>query len=114
MTLAQLRKLAESATSGPWAVEDEFEVKTQVEQSDVKRPSFPIVAVCSKRYRDDTYELSDDRASSNAEFIAALNPSTALRMIELLERAESIVIWAYSEGGIDSDCKQWLKDLEDL
>jgi len=26
-------------------------------------------------------------------------------MRKLLERAESIVIWAYSEGGIDSDYK---------
>lgn len=49
--------------------------------------------------------------------IASMNPATALRMIELLEKAKPM-IQNLEECGcnriVDSEMAKWLKDLEEL
>lgn len=48
--------------------------------------------------------------------IASMNPSTALRMIELLERAKVFALYLgdSKSWNVVSDSAQWLKDLEEL
>lgn len=113
MTLSELRKLAQSATSGNWNYEYErYSARCVI---GVKPVDDRWIAHCQP-------ELNGD---NNAKFIAAMNPATALRMIELLERAkkELELMCAYFEhdrqvvlhkNDIVPDSKKWLKDLEDL
>lgn len=114
MTLSELKKLAQSATPGIWSEDvdgDDNDVVFSTEygfgfDSDDFTPA--IVADCSR-----SYDMPDEMKHSNACFIAALNPATALRMIELLEMAEEIVRYA-GNNGLEHHAKKWLKDLEEL
>lgn len=109
MTLSELKKLAQRATPGGWSEDvdgDDNDVVFSTEygfgfDSDDFTPA--IVADCSR-----SYDMPDEMKHSNACFIAALNPSTALKLIGLLERAKRIDEMDGSEKA------QWLKDLEEL
>lgn len=118
MTLSELKKLAQRATPGSWSEDvdgDDNDVVFSTEygfgfDSDDFTPA--IVADCSR-----SYDMPDEMKHSNACFIAALNPSTALRMIELLEEASGF-IRALNIVPPTKECEQmtakWLKDLEEL
>lgn len=110
MTLSELRKLAQSATPGSWQ-----DGGAHIFTSQEFKNEGPLIA--------DFYKCTDSQA--NIDYITALNPSTALRMIELLERAkkEFELMCAYFEhdlqvvlhkNDIVPDAKKWLKDLEEL
>lgn len=100
MTLLELKKLAQSANidePAPW------QSKKAGQYSAVTNADGLGVAI--------------DLMPSAAEFIAAMNPATALRMIELLEEASGF-IRALNIVPPTKECEQmtakWLKDLEEL
>lgn len=100
MTLSELKKLAQSATPGSWQDGGDHIFASQEFKNEG-----PVIA--------DFYKCRDSQ--SNIDYITALNPSTALRMIELLERAKVYIEHSTSRRQDVRDKRaQWLKDLEEL
>lgn len=113
--LKRLKKLAQSATPGPWNNSGDHIHFIRGKDTEWNE-------VCSIR----TLTIED------GNFIAAMNPSTALRMIELLERAAGYIQNAELKECVNcpensptpiEECMQcqtvraaykWLKDLEEL
>ena len=72
MNLPELRDIAESATKGEWYKDRDF--------PEVKISNSRILAVCSS---------PDSRSNqSNAAYISALNPQTAIELLDTIDRLE--------------------------
>jgi len=81
---AGLRKLAEAATPGPWSVNTACGMtngKLTTDEVYVYSPEKRNVAIASDVADPDTGEMSEP----NAQFIAAANPATILRLLDALE-----------------------------
>lgn len=82
MTLSELKKLAESATGGRWYYDGYSkvfsELSDQTEELDYFVCKGPVIGG----------DIATKEGGMNLSFIEAFNPVTALRMIELLERAK--------------------------
>lgn len=101
VNLKELKAAVESATPGPWACEDMFEVITTVEQDfDVAFPP-----ICLTDLRGNT-ELGDKRNDDNAKYIALFNPVTVRVLIECLEMMREALKEIHSLKGMTNlgDC----------
>ena len=78
MKLDELEKLAKAATPGPW------KVKFDINVSDREG-----VSVLGAGGTDATAHF--DRNRNNATFIAAANPATVLRLVELLRESQAAI-----------------------
>lgn len=111
MTLSELKKLAQSATPGPWIVgyNDGSGRGYSVDGS------FDSIYVTQNG--ENAVATMFNGSHADAQLIAAMNPSTALRMIELLEEASGF-IRALNIVPPTKECERmtakWLKDLEEL
>lgn len=109
MTLSELKKLAQSATKGPWIFEpfkggDGRDGYALISKNKEEGWGYGIAWI-------ESMQLPRER---DGKFIAAMNPSTALRMIELLERARTFARVTKTVSKESSDVDLWLKDLEEL
>lgn len=102
MALSELKKLAQSATPG------------KVISHDQEYDSW--IAIVDEKTKAVSPLGSFDKPE-DAKYYAAMNPATALRMIELLEEASGF-IRALNIVPPTKECEQmtakWLKDLEEL
>ena len=112
--LKKLRELAEKALPGPWAVGEWGDGSNTSGCSNVLAPDSEIVIVKDIPYCD-------------SSFIAALNPSTVLSLLDTIERYEGVLRGvvdnfdepecAYSRamckthGGTADDCMDSIKTL---
>lgn len=129
MRLEELKKLAESATTHYPMTKEEFDSETVI--------PCPTCETAGHLEEYSQYQSAGDLPAGyqvfgigqsyvNLEkFIETFNPQTALRMIELLERAkkELELMCSYFEtdrtvllhrNDIVPDATKWLKDLEEL
>lgn len=96
LDLAAIKKLAEAATPGPWEKwHGNPEVYCQVKANERGRIKGYSIATCEaddlpeleEQYlEEDSYEM---QAEANADFIAAANPETILRLVARCEAAEA-------------------------
>lgn len=77
MKLDELRKIAEAATPGPWQIEYQRVVDC-----------IPALGYNFDKVIADT--VPTNNGGANLKYIAAFNPATALRLLELIEDAEKM------------------------
>lgn len=83
---AELRRLAEAATPGPWR-----DVKSQAwvsrnSQGPSDKTGSVLIAVCGKMKDRELVRFNADRWRANAAFIAAANPIAILALLDEVER----------------------------
>lgn len=76
---AELRRLAESATPGPWE---------SVKRSEYDGSYYFLIQTQEERNGWEIAEIRMDVPHDNAAFIAAANPSTILALLDELEAAQ--------------------------
>lgn len=93
--IAELRKLAEKATKGPWYVARGGLRKERADHDTVYacNDDLNYVAEC----KDFLCFHEPPRNSENAAFIAALDPQTVIALLDVVEAAQALV--ATEEGG---------------
>lgn len=85
---AELRKLAENATPGPWAWEDEDYMGCGQVYVDFDAPD-GVAGVSIAGPTGDCYPRSGYSPKEDMQFIAALNPKTVLALLNELESANN-------------------------
>jgi len=107
MTLSELKKLAQSATKGFWFFNREHGLHVLL---------IPTA---------EPHHIANEVKIADGKYIQAMQPTAALRMIELLEEAKDVLeelndILSDPEARKEADsftaqpAKRWLKDLEAL
>lgn len=86
---AALRRLAENATPGPWHVEY---------AGDLGGKYAHIGEVLRERYGKNALSFGEDHAT--AEYVAALDPTTVIALLDRLDRVEAVLArWGCNCGG---------------
>lgn len=107
--LARIKELAGKATKGEWGVEDPLDHCLTV----VANPKDPVyewkwVATCDWPDEDD-HAMTAREVKANAAYIAALNPTTILALVEAYERGVGegwvLVPKEPTEAMIEAACK---------
>src|SRR5690606_38182934 len=88
--LAELRRIAEAATPGPWAVNP---FKALVDEMATLTP------VCAMLWP--TELRTEEQTLSNALHIAAFDPTTVLALLDRIEALEAVLRLVYDEFVLD-------------
>jgi hypothetical protein len=114
---AELRKLAEAATPGPWQAEQTDDgheiVMGEAIETPWRYPSHHKIeynhGVLAETFEDDEEEISEtqrrqvEEAAANANLIAAANPQALLSLLDTLDRLEAdAVAWEAEVGRLKS------------